>query len=209
MIPGAACWWAFWPAARRASSMRSSRSASACRPSSPRSACSISPAASPPGSSPASSSPAFPRASTCSAARSTTSSTYFGIAAGAGLAARRHRGGQRPDHLDGRWSPCIAGIVLGYTPFGQKVYATGGNRRAADYAGINTNRVRFIALVFSRALRGHGGHHLCRLLPQLQSDRRPVPRARRHRRRHHRRRLDLRRLRHDHRLARRRGRDHA
>lgn len=43
----------------------------------------------------------------------------------------------------------IAGIVLGFTPFGQQIYATGGNRRAADYAGINTKRVRFISLVFS------------------------------------------------------------
>lgn len=43
----------------------------------------------------------------------------------------------------------IAGIVLAYTPFGQKVYATGGNRRAADYAGIDTKRVRFISLMFS------------------------------------------------------------
>ena len=34
--------------------------------------------------------------------------------------------------------------MLAYTPFGQKVFATGGNRRAADYAGINTRRVRFI-----------------------------------------------------------------
>lgn len=42
----------------------------------------------------------------------------------------------------------IAGIVIGYMPFGQKLYATGGNRRAADYSGINTKRVRFIALVF-------------------------------------------------------------
>ena len=42
----------------------------------------------------------------------------------------------------------IAGIVLGYMAFGQKLYATGGNRRAADYAGINTSRVRFIALLF-------------------------------------------------------------
>ena len=33
-------------------------------------------------------------------------------------------------------------------PFGQQLYATGGNIRAAAYAGINTNRVRFIALVF-------------------------------------------------------------
>ena len=43
----------------------------------------------------------------------------------------------------------IAGIVLAYTPFGQKVYATGGNVRAAAYAGINTNRVRFISLMLA------------------------------------------------------------
>ena len=43
----------------------------------------------------------------------------------------------------------IAGVVLGYTVFGQQVYATGGNRRAADYAGIPTGRVRAIALLLS------------------------------------------------------------
>jgi ribose transport system permease protein len=43
----------------------------------------------------------------------------------------------------------LAGIFLGYTIWGQQVYATGGNRRAADYAGINTDRVRFLSLVFS------------------------------------------------------------
>jgi ribose transport system permease protein len=42
----------------------------------------------------------------------------------------------------------IAGIVLGFMPFGQKLYATGGNIRAAAYAGINTSQIRFIALVF-------------------------------------------------------------
>jgi ribose transport system permease protein len=42
----------------------------------------------------------------------------------------------------------IAGVVLGFMPFGQKLYATGGNIRAAAYAGINTNRIRFIALLF-------------------------------------------------------------
>jgi len=42
----------------------------------------------------------------------------------------------------------IAGVVLGYTTIGQRIFATGGNRRAADYAGINTNRVRFMALLF-------------------------------------------------------------
>jgi ribose transport system permease protein len=43
----------------------------------------------------------------------------------------------------------LAGIFLAYTVWGQQVYATGGNRRAADYAGINTDRVRFLSLVFS------------------------------------------------------------
>ncbi|MEO6012551.1 MAG: ABC transporter permease [Devosia sp.] len=42
----------------------------------------------------------------------------------------------------------IAGIVLAYMPFGQRIYATGGNRRAADYAGINTRRVRYTAFLF-------------------------------------------------------------
>jgi len=43
----------------------------------------------------------------------------------------------------------LAGVILATTPLGQKVYATGGNRRAAEYAGISTRRVRFAALVFS------------------------------------------------------------
>ena len=42
----------------------------------------------------------------------------------------------------------LAGLVLGRMRFGQMVYATGGNRRAADYAGIDTNRVRTQALLF-------------------------------------------------------------
>jgi ribose transport system permease protein len=41
----------------------------------------------------------------------------------------------------------IAGIVLGTTSYGQKVYAVGGSERAAAYAGINTRAVRFSALV--------------------------------------------------------------
>jgi ribose transport system permease protein len=43
----------------------------------------------------------------------------------------------------------IAGVVLAYMPFGQKVYATGGNIRAAAYAGINTSRVRFLSLMLA------------------------------------------------------------
>jgi len=42
----------------------------------------------------------------------------------------------------------IAGVVLAYMPYGQKIYATGGNRRAADYAGIHTDTIRFTALLF-------------------------------------------------------------
>jgi ribose transport system permease protein len=51
----------------------------------------------------------------------------------------------------------LAGLVLGRMRFGQMVYATGGNRRAADYAGINTNRVRAQALLlcgFCAAMAG-------------------------------------------------------
>lgn len=43
----------------------------------------------------------------------------------------------------------VGGVVLAYTPFGQNVYATGGNRRAADYAGISSRRLRTIALIVS------------------------------------------------------------
>jgi ribose transport system permease protein len=43
----------------------------------------------------------------------------------------------------------IAGVVLGLMPFGQKVLATGGNLRAAAYAGINTARMRFLSLVLA------------------------------------------------------------
>ena len=43
----------------------------------------------------------------------------------------------------------LAGIVMGYTVVGQMVYATGGNIRAAAYAGIPVNRVRLLSLIFS------------------------------------------------------------
>ncbi len=41
----------------------------------------------------------------------------------------------------------VASFVLALTPIGQMLMAVGGNRRAAEYAGINTNRVRFWSLV--------------------------------------------------------------
>ncbi len=43
----------------------------------------------------------------------------------------------------------LAAIVLGKTPWGQMIYAVGGNQRAAQYSGINTKAVRFWALVWS------------------------------------------------------------
>ena len=43
----------------------------------------------------------------------------------------------------------VAGVFLGYTVWGQQVYSTGGNRRAADYAGINTRKIRTRSLIFS------------------------------------------------------------
>jgi ribose transport system permease protein len=43
----------------------------------------------------------------------------------------------------------IAGIVLAHTTFGEKVYAIGGNERAANFAGINTRRVRFTSFLIS------------------------------------------------------------
>jgi ribose transport system permease protein len=42
----------------------------------------------------------------------------------------------------------VFGVILWKTPFGYMVTATGGNRRAAGYAGINTDRVRFVSLLF-------------------------------------------------------------
>jgi ribose transport system permease protein len=51
----------------------------------------------------------------------------------------------------------LAGSVIAFMPYGQKLYATGGNRRAADYAGINTQQVRFIALIFCAACASMAG----------------------------------------------------
>ncbi len=50
-----------------------------------------------------------------------------------------------------------AGIFLGYTVWGQQVYSTGGNRRAAAYAGVNTDRVRVVSLVFSALCAAFAG----------------------------------------------------
>jgi len=66
-----------------------------------------------------------------------------------------------PDSLLGRLAAAVStqtivlaivavtfAIILWRSPFGYKVTAVGGNRRAAGYAGINTDRVRFLSLLF-------------------------------------------------------------
>ena len=51
----------------------------------------------------------------------------------------------------------VFGVILWRMPFGYMVKATGGNRRAADYAGINTDRVRFQSLVLCAMLASLAG----------------------------------------------------
>ncbi len=51
----------------------------------------------------------------------------------------------------------IAGIVLAHTRFGESVLAVGGNERAATFAGINTRRVRFTALLISGTCAAFAG----------------------------------------------------
>ncbi len=103
----------------------------------------------------------------------------------------------------------IAGVALAYTTFGQKVFAVGGNERAATFAGINTRRVRFTALLISGTCAGFRRRDLRCVLPQFHPDGRAIARTRRDFVGHHRRRLDLWRLRHDDRIAGGRRRHHA
>ncbi len=51
----------------------------------------------------------------------------------------------------------IFGVILWRTPFGYMVTATGGNRRAAGYAGINVDRVRFLSLLLCAACASLAG----------------------------------------------------
>lgn len=51
----------------------------------------------------------------------------------------------------------IFAVILWRTPFGYMVTATGGNRRAAGYAGINTDRVRFASLLLASMLASLAG----------------------------------------------------
>src|SRR5208337_3979904 len=51
----------------------------------------------------------------------------------------------------------VAGVALAQTTFGQKLYAIGGNERAANFAGVNTRRVRFTALLISSTCAAFAG----------------------------------------------------
>ena len=51
----------------------------------------------------------------------------------------------------------VAAVAIGRTTFGQKVYAIGGNERAANFAGINTRRVRFTSLLISATCAAFAG----------------------------------------------------
>lgn len=51
----------------------------------------------------------------------------------------------------------VVGIVLNRTRWGRKIYATGGNERAAFAAGVRTTRVRMSAFIVSGVLAGVAG----------------------------------------------------
>ncbi|OGA06344.1 MAG: hypothetical protein A3I00_06635 [Betaproteobacteria bacterium RIFCSPLOWO2_02_FULL_64_12] len=59
------------------------------------------------------------------------------------------------------WVPAALVLVLSWilanTPYGRSVYATGGNREAAYFSGINVNRVVTSTYVWSGALAGLAG----------------------------------------------------
>lgn len=48
-------------------------------------------------------------------------------------------------------------IVLARTKFGRQVLATGGNRKAADFTGINTKRIKFTVLLLSGVVASVAG----------------------------------------------------
>jgi ribose transport system permease protein len=51
----------------------------------------------------------------------------------------------------------VGHVVLRRTPFGREVLATGGNRTAARFAGIRTDRVRILGLVIASVCAAIGG----------------------------------------------------
>jgi len=58
------------------------------------------------------------------------------------------------------WSVAVAAlgfVVLKYTGFGREILATGGNRMAAEYSGVKTRRIKYIAFLLSGAAAALAG----------------------------------------------------
>ena len=51
----------------------------------------------------------------------------------------------------------IAGIVLSKSTFGFQIYATGGNKKAADLTGINTDRIKIATFVICGLMAAFSG----------------------------------------------------
>jgi ribose transport system permease protein len=51
----------------------------------------------------------------------------------------------------------IGAVVLAKTRFGRQVLATGGNRTAAEFTGVNTRRIKFEVLLLSATVAGVAG----------------------------------------------------
>lgn len=51
----------------------------------------------------------------------------------------------------------ITWYILKYTAFGRKVYMVGGNEQASYLSGINSNKVKFMAFIFSSLTAGIAG----------------------------------------------------
>ncbi|WP_234188205.1 ABC transporter permease [Shinella sp. NM-101] len=58
------------------------------------------------------------------------------------------------------WSVIVAAlghVVLRYTSFGRQILATGGNRLAAEYSGVKTRRIKFLAFLLTAAAAALAG----------------------------------------------------
>lgn len=74
---------------------------------------------------------------------------------------------------------CLTFYILQYTAFGRKVYMVGGNEKASYLSGINSNKVKSLAFIFSALTGGIAGFLLaCQVgaaLPQSGSGTEMIP----------------------------------
>ena len=85
------------------------------------------------------------------------------------------------------WVPAILLAVLSFvmhmTPYGRRIYATGGNREAAYLSGVPVERIIASTYVWCGGARGRGRRHARRAAAIRPAHRRRILRADRHRRR--------------------------